>query len=172
MSICRLSISQRGLVALTVGIIQILPLTSLSALAAESAVRLAGNQVFAVGSGAGGFSSEQRAQIIQRNLDNALVAATDRSPAAVGLTYVKGAPVITVGGYYVATVDANSARAEGMTPAVLAEKWASSLKKALSDKASTNSYVAHLSGDTTAGSAVSAGAVASQTPDPIVSERQ
>src|SRR4029453_2285112 len=105
-----------------------------------------------------------------RNLDNALVAASDKSPAAVAVTYVKGAPVVTVGGYYVATVDANSAKAEGLTPAVLAERWANSLRKALSDKASTNSYVAHLSGDTTASLLPSSDTVSSPSPDPVVSE--
>ncbi|HEY9871296.1 MAG TPA: hypothetical protein V6D08_19205, partial [Candidatus Obscuribacterales bacterium] len=106
--------------------------------------------------------AEQRAQIIQRNLDNALVASTDKSPAAVGLTYVKGAPVITLGGYYIATVDANSARVARTTPALLAEKWANNLRRALADESSTRAYVAHLSGESGEVASGSAAAAAAQ----------
>lgn len=97
--------------------------------------------------GSGSESADARAEQVQQNLDNALVAAKDRTPASVNITYVKGLPVITLGGYQVITVDAASAKANGTTPAVLAGRWADGLRNSLRDQASVQSYVSQLSGD-------------------------
>jgi hypothetical protein len=122
-------------------------LTPASVFAAGNAVRFAGQPVITNLAQAGSLSGEARAEQIQQNLDNALVAAKDRSPASVNITYVKGLPVITLGGYQVITVDAASAKLNGVTPAVLAKRWADNLRNALRDQASVESYVAQLSGD-------------------------
>jgi len=116
-------------------------------LAADSTVRLAGQAVMTNVSGSGAASPEKRAETVQQNLDNALVASKDRSPAAVNITYVKGLPVITLGGYQVITVDGDSAKAAGTSPAVLAERWADSLRNSLRDQNSVQSYVSHLTGE-------------------------
>ncbi|MDV2687148.1 hypothetical protein RYX56_22630, partial [Alkalihalophilus lindianensis] len=85
--------------------------------------------------------------VIQKNLDNALVASKDRGPSSVNITYVKGSPVITLGGYKIVEVDAGNAKAYGTTPALLAKKWADALRNSLVDQASVESYVAQLTGE-------------------------
>src|SRR5437763_17115885 len=96
-------------------------------LADDGGVKLAGRTVFVNHAAAGGMSADARAEAIQRNLDNALVAASDRSAASVKIVYVKGTPVITLGGYQVVTVDAGNAKTAGTTPAILAQRWANNL---------------------------------------------
>lgn len=118
-------------------------LSMFAAPALAASVRLGGQQVIALTTPAGGLSATQRADKIQQNLDNALVAANDRN---VKVVYVKGQPVITLGGYYVVTVDAASAKAANTTPAILSERWAKSLRTTISNKASVDAYVASLTG--------------------------
>lgn len=142
----RARFSKRTLVVLALSIGQSFSLPLMPAFAADGAIRISGQTVFENKVAAGGMSVEQRAETIQKNLDNALVAAKDRSPSAVSIVYVKGIPVITLGGYQVCTVDADNARLAGTTPAVLAQKWADALKKALQDQSSVGSYVAQLTG--------------------------
>jgi hypothetical protein len=113
---------------------------------ADSSVRLAGQTMFALPATTGGVSSDKRAETVQNNLDNALVAAKDRGPSSVNITYVKGLPVITLSGYQIVTVDGASAKAAGSTPAVLAQKWADAIRGQLADQASVSSYVAQLTG--------------------------
>lgn len=84
---------------------------------------------------------------IQSNLDNALTACTDRSPSAVCIVYVKGLPVITLGGYQVVTVNVESARKSGQTPALLAQRWADSIRQVLQDKDLVQSYVSKIVGE-------------------------
>ncbi|MBU6451305.1 MAG: hypothetical protein KGS72_05980 [Cyanobacteria bacterium REEB67] len=93
------------------------------------------------------MTADKRSQTVQQNLDNALVAAKDRTPASVNITYVKGVPVITLGGYQVVTVDSASAKAMHSTPALLAKKWGDAIRDSLKDQASVATYVAQLSGD-------------------------
>ena len=131
-------------VAITLG--QFFAWSPMAALAADGSIRIAGQTVFENRVASGGMSVEQRAETIQKNLDNALVAAKDRSAAAVSIVYVKGVPVITLGGYQVVTVDGDNARLAGTTPAVLAQRWADALKRNLGDTASVESYVAQLTG--------------------------
>ncbi|MEZ4535203.1 MAG: hypothetical protein R3D26_09420 [Cyanobacteriota/Melainabacteria group bacterium] len=127
-------------------------LTPLPVSAQDATVRLAGQAVITNVSTAGALTGAQRAETIQQNLDNALVASKDRSPNAVNIEYVKGLPVITLGGYQVITVDSASAKTAGTTPALLAQRWADALKGALQDQASVSSYVGHLTGEYQGGS--------------------
>lgn len=146
MNFFRTSACRRGEFALAVALSQLLLLAPSAVLGADESVRLAGQVVFTTKSASGGMTSDQRAEAIQRNLDNALVAAQDRSGSAVNIVYVKGVPVITLGGYQVVTVSASDAKDQGTTPAILAQRWADALRGSLQDQASVSSYVAQLTG--------------------------
>jgi hypothetical protein len=111
--------------------------------ASAAAIRVAGQQVFNVTTG-----GASRSETIQKNIDNALVATPNPGPGSVGVVYVKGQPVITLGGFYVTTVDSASAKAAKTTPAILAQKWAGGLKTALKNQTSVKAYIAQLSGST------------------------
>ena len=87
-----------------------------------------------------------KAEQIQKNVDNALVATNDRSPSTIKVTYVKGKPVITLGGFLVTAVDTQTAQSAHTTPAVLTQKWVNGLRSALSNKASVSAYLAQLTG--------------------------
>jgi hypothetical protein len=113
---------------------------------ADASVRIAGAPAFSVPMGAGGQTPSQRASAMQKNIDNALVASTDKSPNSVKVTYVNGQAVLTLGGFYVATADAGSAKKLGLTSSALANKWAAGLKASLRNAGSVNSYVANLTG--------------------------
>ena len=99
--------SVKRLFILATGSILLSSLLPIAALADMAAVKISGNTVFTVHDAAN-ISADQRAQTIQSNLDNALVATPDKSPSAVHVVFVKGTPVITLGGYRVVTVDSNS----------------------------------------------------------------
>lgn len=114
---------------------------------AISPVRLAGEEVFTVNAPAGGFSAEERSIIIERNLNNAIMAAHDRSPNAVSVVVINHLPVIRVGGKHVLTVDTNLASAYGTPPFQLAESWAARMKGVLADSAKVKAYIAQLGGD-------------------------
>jgi len=137
---------KRSILAGALLLSQSIALTPLAAMAADNDVHVAGQAIFSVPA-AGGLTADKRAAAVQQNLDNALVAAKDRGPSSVNITYVKGVPVITLGGYQVVTVDGASAKTAGSTPALLAKKWADSLRESLRDQASIQSYVGQLSGD-------------------------
>jgi hypothetical protein len=137
-------IARRIFVAGAVLLSQTICLSPLAVLAAE--VRIAGQPVIDITAATGGISAEKRAETAQQNLDNALVAAKDRTPTAVNITYVKGLPVITLGGYQVVTVDSASAKLAHVSPAALAKTWADGLRQALVDQTSVNDYVAQLTG--------------------------
>lgn len=138
---------KRTLLAATFVIGQTFLMPLPSVLAADSHVRLAGQVVLNDISTAGGMTGDIRASKIQQNLDNALVAARDSGDQNVGVSYVNGMPILTLGGYHVATVDSATAKMAGVTPAVLAQRWATKLRTALSDKASVNAYISHLTGE-------------------------
>lgn len=137
---------KRSILAGALLLSQSIALTPLAAMAADNDVHVAGQAIFSVPA-AGGLTADKRAAAVQQNLDNAMVAAKDRGPSSVNITYVKGVPVITLGGYQVVTVDGASAKTAGSTPALLAKKWADSLRESLRDQASIQSYVGQLSGD-------------------------
>ncbi len=131
---------------------QSLSFVPLSVLAANNSIKIAGQPVFAIPSAGDTTSIAGRTTTIQEHLDDALVAAKDRTPSSVNITYVQGAPVITLGGYQVVTVTAADATAAKTTPALLANQWADKIRNALVDQESINTYVAQLS-DTYAASA-------------------
>ena len=137
---------KRSILAGALLLSQSIALSPLAAMAADNDVHVAGQAIFSVPA-AGGLTADKRAAAVQQNLDNALVAAKDRGPSSVNITYVKGVPVITRGGYQVVTVDSASAKSTGSSPALLAKKWADSLRESLRDQASIQSYVGQLSGD-------------------------
>ena len=161
MTLFNTSACKRSAIALAVTLSQTFLLAPF-AVQADNSVRIAGQVVFTNKAASGGLSADQRAETIQRNLDNALVAAKDRSPSSVNIVYVKGLPVITVGGYQVATVDAANAKAANTTPALLAQRWADALRGSLQDTGSVDSYVAQLSG--TYSSSAPPASVASNAP--------
>ena len=134
---------KRSILAGALLLSQSIALTPLAAMAADNDVHVAGQAIFSVPA-AGGLTPDKRAAAVQQNLDYALVAAKDRGPSAVNITYVKGVPVITLGGYQVVTVDSASAKTAGSSPALLAKKWADSLRESLRDQASIQSYVGQL----------------------------
>lgn len=137
---------KRTLVAATLVLGQTFALAPVAVFAADSNVRIAGSVVMNDIATAGGMSGDIRASKIQQNLDNALVATKDSGDKTVGVTYVNGLPVVTLGGYHVATVDGASARLAGTTPAVLAQRWANALRGALGDNSSVNAYISQLTG--------------------------
>jgi hypothetical protein len=139
--------SKSRLIAGALVLSQTLLVTPLAVLAASADVQIAGVPVITSRVAVGGLSPEARAEAIQKNLDNALVAAKDRTPGSVNITYVKGIPVITLGGYRIVEVNAADAKAAGTTPALLAKKWADALRNTLVDQASTDSYVSQLTGE-------------------------
>lgn len=126
---------------------QTLMLAPQAVFAADDDVRIAGQTVLSTRAGAGSMSAQARAEAVQKNLDNALVAAQDRAPSAVNIVYVKGLPVITLSGYQVVTVTSADAKAYATTPALLAKRWADAIRHSLTDQASIHDYVAQLSGD-------------------------
>lgn len=87
------------------------------------------------------------AQTIQDNLDNALVAASNRGPASVHVVNAKTGSVITLGGYKIVTVTASNARAAKTTAPLLAKRWADALRKQLANSNNVNAYISQISGD-------------------------
>lgn len=138
---------KKSFLAATLVLGQAFCVPSLAVLAAGSDVRLAGQVVLANIAPAGSMTSQARSEQIQTSLDNALIAAKDRGPSSVNIAYVKGTPVLTVGGYHVATVDSASAKSAGTTPALLAKKWADTLRNALRDQESIDAYVSQMNGE-------------------------
>jgi hypothetical protein len=136
----------RSILAATLVIGQALSMPILPVFAADSDVKLAGQAVITDIAPVGGISSDKRAEMIQSNLDNALVATKDLSPSSVAVTYVKGSPVLTVGGYQVATVDGASAKAAGTSSALLAKRWADRLRDSLRDQGTIEAYISQISG--------------------------
>jgi len=113
---------------------------------ADAAVRVAGNSAFTIPAAAGGMTPSQRATAMQKNIDNALVAATDRSAGSVAVSTVNGQPVLTLGGFYVASADSASAKQLGLTNSQLAQKWATGLRASLRDPAAVQTYIDQLTG--------------------------
>jgi hypothetical protein len=109
-------------------------------------IKVAGKQAFNVPFGTGSITASQRTVTIQKNIENALVAASDRSPTSVSITYVNKQPVLTLGGFYVASIDDATAKRMGLTPAALAQQWSQGLKSALVNQAAVNNYIAQLTG--------------------------
>lgn len=100
---------------------------------------------------AGGMSASARAAVVQKNLNNALFAVQNKS-ANVGVVDVKGAPVITLGGYHVITVDDTTARTLGMSKTDLANMWADRLRTAVANRTLISEHLASIMGSTYAAS--------------------
>jgi len=67
-----------------------------------------GQNLFTIQADAGGFSAEERTLIVERNINDALMACSDRSRVVTVVT-INGLPVIRVGGFHVVTVDSKTA---------------------------------------------------------------
>ncbi len=152
-----------SLLAIIIMLTQSLLLLSVPVLADDGTIKVAGQPIFSISSAGDSGSLAKRAETVQNNLDNALVAAQDRTPASVNITYVKGMPVITLGGYQVVTVGTQDATTAHTTPALLASQWADAIRGALVNQTSINSYVAQLSGNYALSAPAASPALASGT---------
>jgi tetratricopeptide (TPR) repeat protein len=110
-------------------------------------VRLAGQEVFTVTADAGEFTAQERTIIVERNLNNALISAKDRSPAAVEIITINKLPVLRVGGKHVVTIDTRLAAQHGMTCQALADLWANNMRTVLSNGVAVTNYISQLGGD-------------------------
>jgi hypothetical protein len=110
-------------------------------------------QLFDIQSNAAGLTAAQRAAIVQRNLDNALIAAKDREPSAVQVVMMNRNPIVALDGFYIVTADGNSAARAGITQIELANKWANSMRECLADKIAVNKYLSMLTGNFPKGTA-------------------
>jgi hypothetical protein len=104
-------------------------------------------KLFDIQANAAGLTAEDRAAIVQKNLDNALIAAKHRAPEAVRVVMMNRNPVVTLDGFYLITADGNSAARAGVTQLELADKWANSLRSCLTDKVAIANYLAMLTGN-------------------------
>lgn len=103
--------------------------------------------LFEIDSNAAGMTAQERAQKVQLNLDNALVAAKNRTPSAVRVAMLNRNPVVTLDGFLVVTADGNSASRANMSQTRLAEKWANSIRICLADSDAVDKYLAMLTGN-------------------------
>lgn len=104
--------------------------------------------LFDINANADRLTAEERARIIQANLNNALIKTKDRSPKAVTIRVYNNLPNVELGGYHIATADTNSAIRANMTCMQLAEKWAASIKQCLADSETVEKYVSTLTTST------------------------
>ncbi|MBX9723213.1 MAG: hypothetical protein K2X81_17550 [Candidatus Obscuribacterales bacterium] len=104
-------------------------------------------RLFEIDANAAGLTAPQRAKIVQKNLDNALIAAKNLSPSAVCVSMENNNPIVTLDGHYVVTADGNSATRNQMTKLQLANKWAQSIRFCLADSAALKDYLSLLSGN-------------------------
>jgi len=100
--------------------------------------------LFEIEANADRMSAAERARIIQKNLDDALIKALDRRPDAVTVRVKNRLPVVELNGYHIATADQNSAARKNMTELQLAHEWAQSIRDCLADSATVEKYVAAL----------------------------
>jgi hypothetical protein len=91
--------------------------------------------LFSIDANADNKTAAQRAVIVQKNLDNALVAAKNKGPNCVGVVMMNHNPVVTLDHYYIVTADENSAIRNGISQAQLAERWADSIRRCLMNTA-------------------------------------
>ncbi|MBX9723293.1 MAG: hypothetical protein K2X81_17955 [Candidatus Obscuribacterales bacterium] len=113
-----------------------------------STITACGN-LFEIDANAFGLTAEQRAKIVQKNLDDALIAARDLTPSAVRIQMQNNNPTIKLDGSYVVTADGNSAARHNLTQMQLAEKWADSIRACMADSASMKKYLSLLTGSHT-----------------------
>ena len=109
-------------------------------------VKIGGLEAFDVPFGVGKTTAHERFLAMQRNIDNALVASSDRTPSAVAIANLNNQPVLTLGGFYIATADTVTAKKMGLTAEGLAARWEIGLKSALRDPVRVEKYIAQLTG--------------------------
>jgi hypothetical protein len=131
-------------IAATIGLAAMTGSAAFAGFNQGDSVTFNGQPVFAIKGSAEGFSPEKRAWQAQDALDNALFLSQNPGPGSVSVNKRNGAFTLELGGHYVATADENSAKAEGMCAANLADKWANQLRDALSDSQKTQDYIATL----------------------------
>lgn len=122
------------------------PLALAQTTVAETTVISACGRLFEIDSNAAGISAPERAAIIQKNLDFALIHAAHRAPGAVAVMMINHNPVVTLDGYHIATADGNSASRHRVSQMELAEQWANTLRMCLSDSAAVAKYISMLTG--------------------------
>ncbi len=114
--------------------------------AARTTVITACGKLFSIDSNAAGLTPEQRATIVQKNLDNALIASKHRTPDAVRVSMMNRNPIVTLDGFYIVTADLNSAERNHMSQMQLAQKWADSIRFCMADAEAMRNYIAMLTG--------------------------
>jgi hypothetical protein len=114
--------------------------------AIETTQIMACGPLFSIDANADGKTACQRASIVQRNLDNALVAAKDRRPQAVRVAFQNNNPIVTLDNFYIVTADKNSAIREGISQEALAERWANTIRHCMMDSAMMDKYISMLTG--------------------------
>jgi len=107
---------------------------------------IACGHLFNIDANADHKTAAERAALVQRNLDNALVTARDRSPGAVQVDFQNHNPIVTLDHQYIVTADNNSAVRAGITQGQLAERWANSLRSCLADRTMLSTYISSLTG--------------------------
>lgn len=123
-----------------------------SAISAETVVAkttliTACGKLFEIDANAAGLTAEERARIVQKNLDNAIIAAKNRTPSAVRVEMMNRNPVVTLDRYYIVTADGNSAARNRMSQMELANRWADRIRMCLADATAMNDYLALLTGN-------------------------
>lgn len=114
--------------------------------ATRTTIITACGKLFSIDANAAGLTPEQRAAIVQKNLDNALIAAKHRTPDAVRVSMMNNNPIVTLDNFYIVTADANNAARLGMTQMQLAHKWADSIRMCMADATAMNKYISMLTG--------------------------
>ena len=104
-------------------------------------------KLFDVDSNAAGLTAAERAAAIQKNLDYAIVHATNRTPAAVRVLVENRNPVVALDGFHIATADGNSAERANLSQMALAQRWADSIKMCLANAAAMDKYLSMLTGN-------------------------
>ena len=120
--------------------------TSTTYLAETASVMGACGKLFDIDANAAGMTASERAAIIQKNLDNAIIRAKVRAPSAVNVLVVNRNPVVTLDGFHIATADGNSAARHRTTQMQLAQEWADKIRFCLADAAAMDKYLSMLTG--------------------------
>jgi hypothetical protein len=101
--------------------------------AVGNSVTIGGEPVFSVACPYDGFSPEHRAHLAQDALDNAIATDPALSPDAVKVEMAGGSPTVMLNSHRIITCDFGSAKAEGLTPQQLADRWACNIKAKLAE---------------------------------------
>lgn len=137
-----------GLVPTALLAMSLMPMAlAADAIVAKTAVVSLCGKLFEIDANAAGMTAEERARIVQKNLDNALINAKNRTPAAVKVEISNRNPIVTLDGFHIVTADGNSAARHQTTQMALAQKWADSIAFCLADASAINNYLSMLTGN-------------------------